>query len=328
MPRNIALVGCGAISQAFYLPALVKHRSEFDRLWLVDPSDHALSIAESIISGRRAHHLIDVADEIDWAIVATPNNSHCQLAGTAMSRGAHVLIEKPFVIFPEEGRRLIEVAASHKRVIAINQTRRFFHLCRALRHQLDEGDLGPLQSIVHREGTKLTWPFESGTGFARGAQRTGVVMDFGVHVIDFYHYLLRPQWVFISACHDGFQGPEGLAEIELQANGAPVSIRLSRYHQQANVAHLAFERATISFSVHDPEAYTIRWKSGKSKTFATRRAGPEQGTNAEQVLLNFLAASEKREAAVCDAASSLPVIELLDEIYRRAAKYPAALGSV
>ena len=191
-------------------------------------------------------------DEIHLVIVATPNQLHFPLAHEALSRGAHVLIEKPFVIWPEDGRKLVEAAAANNRVIAINQTRRFFPLAHELRRKINEGQFGSLKSIVHREGTKLTWPFESGAAFAQGAQRTGVIMDFGVHVIDFYHYLLQPRWTFISAVHDGFYGPEGLAEIELQANDAPVSIRLSRYHPQENVAHLVFERAEISFNVYDP----------------------------------------------------------------------------
>ena len=239
-----------------------------------------------------------------------------------------MLIEKPFVIWPEEGRRLVQAAAENDRVIAINQTRRFFPLTHTLRHQIGEGRFGPLKSIVHREGTKLDWPFESGAGFARGAQRTGVVMDFGVHVLDFYHYLLQPEWTLVSATHDGFCGPEGLAEIHLQADGAPVSIRLSRYHRQENVAHLGFERADVEFDVYDSGAYSVRWKSGQPASIAGNGKGAEYGSCAEHVLLNFLAASNKFEQALCDAASSMPVIELLDKVYRLAEQYPDNLGHV
>lgn len=325
--RNIALVGCGAIARAFYLQTLKKHRAKFGHVWLVDPSDQALSIAASILPGRRAHQLAEVDDEVQLVIVATPNQLHFPLAYAALLRGAHVLIEKPFVIRPEEGRRLLEAAAANNRVIAVNQTRRFFPLSRALRRRINEGEFGPLKSIVHREGTKLVWPFESGAAFAPCAQRTGVIMDLGAHVIDFYHYLLQPTWRLTSAIHDGFCGPEGLAEIELQANAAPVSIRLSRYHSQENVARLVFERADISFNVNDATTYSIR-SNGKTKLVATSHAGVGYASHAGPLVLNFLAASEMRESAVCDAASSLPVIEVLDEIYRLARQYPAELGSV
>ena len=153
-------------------------------------------------------------------------------------------------------------------------------------------------------------------------------MDFGVHVIDLYHYLLQPEWTLISAVHDGFCGPEGLAEIELQANGAPVSIRLSRYHDQENVAHLMFERAEVSFNVHDGTEYCKQSNAGTLTRVSIPSGGAQYGSHAESLLLNFLAASEKRELAVCDASSSMPVIEILDEIYCRAEQYPVNLGYV
>ncbi len=327
MAKNIALIGCGAIARAFYLPVLAKHRAEFDSIWLVDPGDHALSTAAAVVPAKTARKLADVHDDIHFVIVATPNHLHFPLALEAMSRGAHVLIEKPFVISPEEGKKLIAASTAGTRVVAINQTRRFYPLAQELRRRIKTGEFGSLKSIVHREGTKLTWPFESGAAFAPGAQRTGVIMDFGIHVIDFYHYLLEPKWTFLSAIHDGFYGPEGLAEINLQADDASLSIRLSRYHPQENLARLTFERAEITFDVYGSANYSIRSNSGNVIQLVVPSTSADYGSFAESLLLNFLAAGEKREPAICDAESSLPVIGLLDEIYRRAQRYPAKLGS-
>jgi predicted dehydrogenase len=326
--RNLALIGCGAIAQNFYLPAIAKHRALFGSVWFVDPADRTRSSAASIVPGNKAALLADVDDDIQLAIIATPNSLHFPIAYEALSRGADVLIEKPFVICPSEGRRLVEAAAGKSRVIAINQTRRLFPIARAIRQQIEAGDFGPLMSIVHREGTKLLWPFESGAGFARSAQRTGVIMDFGVHVIDFYHYVLEPKWKFVSAIHDGFDGPEGLAEVELEANGSPVSIRLSRYYKQDNIARMKFERVEVSFNVYDATTYLVNSASGRTEAVPIRPVNRNDQTTAERLLLNFLAASERREPPVCDPASSMPVIDILDEIYRSAGRYPATPGYV
>jgi predicted dehydrogenase len=322
------LIGCGAIAQAFYLPVIAKHRARFGNVWLVDVSSHALAGAAALVPARQVSRLADVTDEIQFTIVATPNHLHYPLALEALGRGAHVLIEKPFVIRPAEGCALLEAVAANDRVIAVNQTRRLYPLTRELRRRIREGDFGGLRAIIHREGTKLNWPFESGAGFAPGAERTGVIMDFGVHIVDFYHHLINPAWTFVSAIHDGFHGPEGLAEIALQADGAPVSIRLSRYYPQENVARLTFEHAEISFGVHDDRAYSVQWQSRKPLAPSTVRTDGEDRSAAELLLLNFLGAGAGREAATCDAASSLPVITLLDEVYCKAERYPATLGSV
>src|ERR1017187_4952693 len=118
MPPNVALIGCGAIAQTFYLPAMAKHRALFGDVWFVDPSDRARSTAASIVPGHTARQLTDIHDDIDLAIIATPNASHFSLAYEALSRGADVLVEKPFVICPIEGRELAKFALANKRVIA------------------------------------------------------------------------------------------------------------------------------------------------------------------------------------------------------------------
>jgi predicted dehydrogenase len=328
MCPSLALIGCGAIAQHFYLPSLARDRARFGSLWLADPCIRSLEAAGSMIASKQCSRISEIDEAIDLAIIATPNATHFALAAEALSRGAHVLVEKPFVLDPSEGSILIDLARRGNRVLAVNQTRRFFPFVAELRSRIRCGEFGLLQSIAHQEGVKLAWPFESGAAFAPSAQRTGSIMDFGVHVIDFYHFLLDPDWSLASAIHDGFDGPEGLAEINLLASGIPVSIRLSRYCQQENTAHMLFERAEVSFNIHGADGYTVRWREGPQEHCA-HEAPEQQGvTLADRVLLNFMAAAEGREIPVCSAESTLPVIEILDDIYREAETYEATPGYV
>jgi predicted dehydrogenase len=327
--NNIALVGCGAIAQSFYLPALANRRRNFGRVWVVDPIDKARQTACSFVEAEQSATLADIADDLQFIIVASPNMHHFSAAREALSRNAHVLIEKPFVIWPDEGRELIKLAKAHHRLIAVNQTRRLFPYSAELRRRIATGEFGMLKAIVHNEGSKLSWPFSSGAGFARDAQRTGVIMDIGVHVLDFYQYLLQTNWTYKSATHDGFKGPEGLVELRLKANGAPVSIRLSRYLKQENIAHLYFEKVDVHMNIFDNGEFFVKTHSGgRVQRIVVESATIDSAFLADRVLTNFLAASEGREDAICGAESSLPIIEILDEIYRLAKRYPETLGAV
>jgi predicted dehydrogenase len=327
MKPGIALIGCGAIAQFFYLPALAKKRAEFGEVWLVDPDERVLCAAASLIDGRPVRSLADLPGNIDLAIIAAPNSLHFRLAQEAISRGAHLLIEKPVVIWPEEAGKLVALAAAHQRTIAVNQTRRFFPCARELRREIQANAFGKLKGITHLEGHKRSWPFESGAAFHRSAQRTGVIMDLGVHVIDFYQFLFEPDWRFISASHDGFRGPEGLAEIDLEADGAPVSIRLSRYYKQTNVARLRFENADVTVDLDDLNTYTLRTFSGSARRVTANPAIDSYRTLAGDVLSDFLAAAGGHGAPACPVRSSLPVIAILDEIYRSAVPWPAEIGA-
>lgn len=329
MSRNIALVGCGAIAHQYHLTALANRRHDFDKVWVIDPSDMARQIACSIVAAEQSAALADVADDLQFVIVASPNKNHFTAAREALSRGAHVLIEKPFVIWPDEGRELVKLAAERHRIIAVNQTRRFFPRTQELRRHISASEFGALKRIVHNEGAKLNWPFLSGAAFAKGSQRTGVIMDMGIHILDFYQYLLDPTWVYGSAIHDGFKGPEGLAELRLEANDAPVSIRLSRYQKQENIAHLDFENARVHINIWEKNAYSVTSKSGGgNRRFVVQSPPVDNAFLSDRILSNFVAAATGQEKAICEATSSLPVINILDEIYRCAKHYPETPGKV
>jgi predicted dehydrogenase len=324
---QLALIGCGAIAQGFYLPALAKRRSDFGDIWLVDPGDKPLKVASSMIDAKAVQSLSQVSGDLTLAVIAAPNNFHCPLAQEALARGAHVLVEKPFAIWPEEGCSLIDVAARAGRVVAVNQTRRFMPYAKDLRRRIAAGEFGAFQSAAHYEGQKLSWPFESGSAFHRTAQRTGVIMDLGVHVIDFYQNLLSPEWKFISAIHDGVRGPEGLAEIKLEASGAPIAIRLSRYYKQQNTARLTFERAEIEINLEGLNSYKVRGKAGSLEFVMASPTVASYDLLADDVLANFWEAAKGQADPLCSASASIPVIRILDTIYRSAQLYPADIGA-
>jgi predicted dehydrogenase len=327
--RNIAVVGCGAIAQEYHLKAIANRRAEFDKVWVIDPNDGARQKACSIVHAEQSATLADVVDDLTFVIVASPNKNHFSIAREALNRDAHVLIEKPFVIWPDEGRELIDLASQRNRIIAVNQTRRFFPYAQELKRRISTGDFGALKGIVHREGGKLDWPFVSGAGFAQAAQRTGVIMDMGVHVLDFYQYLLDPVWSFVSTIHDGFNGPEGLAELRLKANDASVSIRLSRYQQQENIANLDFENARIQIGIFSLSAYAVNTQSrGRDRRAIVRLPRFDPASLSDRILGNFVAATAGEEKSMCEARSSLPVIQILDEIYTCAKHYPESPGKV
>lgn len=329
MSRNIAVVGCGAIAQEYHLKAIASQRNSFDKVWVVDPNAATRQKACSIVQAEQAATLSEIADDLQFVIVASPNKYHFSVAQEALRRDANVLLEKPFVLWPDEGRELLALAAERNRVIAVNQTRRFFPHTQELRKRISGGEFGALKSISHQEGMKMNWPFASGAGFARDAQRTGVIMDTGVHVLDFYQYVLNPKWTFVSAIHDGFNGPEGLTEIRLNANDAPVSIRLSRYQKQENVAYLDFEKARVKVGIFDSDAYSIASPSGgRWRRFVVQSPHLDSVFISDRILSNFVAAATDRESAMCEAASSFPVIEILDEIYRCAEHYSETPGKV
>src|SRR5580698_5683869 len=62
---------------------------------------------------------------IDLIVVATPNDSHFDLASRALESGKHVVVDKPFTPTFEHGRALVNLAKRHDRVLAPFHNRRY-----------------------------------------------------------------------------------------------------------------------------------------------------------------------------------------------------------
>src|SRR3982750_4337038 len=74
---TVAVIGCGAITEALHLPALARHPDVMSRAFCVDPNlDRAKAMATKFGAARAVERYEDVIEEIDGAIVAVPPSLH------------------------------------------------------------------------------------------------------------------------------------------------------------------------------------------------------------------------------------------------------------
>jgi scyllo-inositol 2-dehydrogenase (NADP+) len=137
--------------------------------------------------------LLGAAGEHDLVVVAAPNRHHASLGLAAIESGLHVVIDKPLAVTADEGRRLVEAAASRGVVASVFHNRRWDGDFLTLRRLLERGELGELLRLESRferwrpEVDAGKWR-EGGTPEDAG----GVLFDLGPHVIDQALVLLGP----------------------------------------------------------------------------------------------------------------------------------------
>src|SRR6266571_2547981 len=62
-------------------------------------------------------HVEDIfRSDVDGVVIATPVQTHYQLAKEALSHGKHVLVEKPLTASVAEAEELVALAEKHQRV--------------------------------------------------------------------------------------------------------------------------------------------------------------------------------------------------------------------
>jgi predicted dehydrogenase len=111
-PVRIGLIGCGNISAA-YLTNLTAS-PDVDVLACADAVPQRATARAAEFGVPRACSTVELlADpEIELVVNLTVPNAHSSIALAALEAGKHVYNEKPFATAREDGRRILEVAAS------------------------------------------------------------------------------------------------------------------------------------------------------------------------------------------------------------------------
>lgn len=124
--------------------------------------------------------------EIDLVLIAVPNHLHKDFAIEALRHGKNVLCEKPVTMTSAELEEVMAVAKETGKVFAIDQNRRVNKDFIAVKRAVESGKLGRVYVIESRvegsRGVPAGWRTDP-------AQGGGMMLDWGVHLIDQLMYM-------------------------------------------------------------------------------------------------------------------------------------------
>ncbi|MGC1128606.1 MAG: oxidoreductase [Candidatus Acidiferrales bacterium] len=180
-PLNVALIGFGMAGQVFHAPLIsnvkglrLSHVVSRDpaKVLKVWPSTTVIASPDEVFSNPA----------VDLIAIATPNNTHMDLASRALSAGKHVVVDKPFTNTVAEAVQLLNQAAAAKRVISVFQDRRWDGDFLTLRRLLQDGALGDVTHFEshydrYRPDVRQRWRETPGPG-------SGIWFDLGPHLVD------------------------------------------------------------------------------------------------------------------------------------------------
>jgi predicted dehydrogenase len=150
---------------------------------------HVASLSPGCLAGTDWRELLARTD-IDAVIVATPQDSHVEIARAAISAGIHVLVEKPAARHVDELLGLPQLAAEHDVRVRVGFNLRYHRAFQQARRLVDSGILGPLLFLRARygHGGRLGLAGE----WRAQPQRSGggELIDQGVHLIDLARWFL------------------------------------------------------------------------------------------------------------------------------------------
>ncbi len=155
----------------------------------------------------------------DLVAIATPTESHFDIASRVASKGIHVFCEKPFTSTVAEAQELLRIAQAHGASIVVNNEFRFMSCHQAAKALINSDKFGELTFISMQQTFRTSLETEAGW---RGTDPERTNKDFGTHVFDLCRYFFGEEPLRLRALMPKPGAPDGpdlLNLVDLEFSG-------------------------------------------------------------------------------------------------------------
>lgn len=253
-PLRAAAIGVGSLGR--HHARNYAELSREGRVEFAGVCDTNAETAKQVAAEHNSPYLSDwreLLGKVDLVSIATPTETHCEIACAFLEKGTHALIEKPMALAVDECDRMIAAAAKSGSKLMVGQLERFNPAMVALRPHVTN----PLYFEIHRVSP-----------FPNRSLDVDVVLDVMIHDLDAVQWLVGND-VEVSAIHAvgipviSDKVDAANARIEF-ANGAVANItssrigtekiRKTRFYQTNSYVVLDYATKFASLTSLNPEA--------------------------------------------------------------------------
>jgi len=322
---RLGLVGVGAAAQISHIPALKKTEG-LELLALCDRDPEKAARVAAKFQIPKVHPRIDdllADDELDAIDICTPNYLHAPMATAALEAGKHVLCERPLARSAEEAAAMQRAAKKADRVLMCAVQHRFRPDAQLLRKFVEKGDLG---DIYFAKAGWLRQRTEWDSDEWRRQKREsggGVVLDLGFQMLDLSLWTLgSPKVASVTASlHRSRKGEvedSATAFFRLES-GATLTLELTwgllmeKDFAYLNLFGSGGAALLNPFRVHKGMHGTL---VNVTPTLETSRNQYKHSIEAQ--ITHFADVLRKAAKPMGHADEILPVMELMDAVYRSA----------
>ncbi len=211
---EVGLIGPGKFAGSSLLPWIKKNRGLNLRGLVGRSTESTRQTADRFGAAYASTDPAELLEDkiVDAIWIATPHNSHAELAIAALRAGKHVFVEKPLALTAEDAARVRGAVESSDRVLMVGFNRRFANASQVVSSKLQDSP-GPKQVIYRVRGDRFEddhWLDDQEVGGGR-------LVGEGVHFFDWMAWLLgeEPTNVYAS----GSETPPGAAEVLVDFSG-------------------------------------------------------------------------------------------------------------
>ncbi len=185
---GVGMIGAGFISE-YHLAGLAAAGGASVRVLMGRSPAQVEALARRFAIPAVAFDYRAVLDrrDVQAVIIATPADTHEEIAVAAAQAGKAILLQKPMARTAGECRRIIAAARAAGIDLQVSYMHRYFEEVLRVREILADGRLGPVYALRMRNATP--GPDWQAWFFSRERVGGGAVLQLGVHGIDLCRHL-------------------------------------------------------------------------------------------------------------------------------------------
>lgn len=318
------MIKLGIIGYGYWGPNLLRNFSSANDVqvtWLSDSRKERLALATklypSLNTTTNPEELI--ASNVDAVVIATPVYTHFKFAKEALSRGKHVLLEKPMVSSTAEANELIEIALKRKLVLMVDHTFLYTGAVQKIKSIIDTDDIG---KIKYFDSTRIN--------LGLFQPDVNVLWDLAPHDISILNYIVTEQPSSVQAVgvsHTN-NGLESIAYLTVNYKSdiiahfncswvSPVKIRSILIGGDKKMILFNDMEPTEKIKIYET-SYTVRNDEDKQRLLIDYRTGdifvPKLSTKEAlaEMAADFAGAIIQARTPISSALTGLNVVRILE----------------
>ena len=310
---SIAVIGCG-----YWGRNLVRNFSKLKALALccdATPAGRATA-AELAPETPVVSEVGEVFEsEVDGVVIATPAETHYQLARAALEAGKDVFVEKPLALTYENGATLVRLAEETKRMLMVGHVLEYHPAIIKLHQLIHVGELGKVRYISSNR-----------LNLGKVRREENILWSFAPHDIAVILRLMHGMPFQVSA-HGGNYVQPNIADVTITHmlfdNGVRAHIYVSWLHpfkEQRLVVIGSNKMASYNDVTKELVLYDQRVEVHEGEPVPIKGAGELVEFEKEEPLRlechAFLQSIQSRQPALTDGKSGLRVLQVLQTAQR------------
>ncbi len=312
-PPGVAVVGCG-----YWGKNLVRNFNQLNALAMVceaTPEGRALAaaVAPGVEIVSRLDQVLDA--EVAGVVVATPAETHWEVAQAALKAGKDVFVEKPLAVTFEQGAQLVQLAEAYRQILMVGHVLEYHPAILRLEELVWSGVLG-----------KVLYIYSNRLSLGKVRREENILWSFAPHDVAVILRLMGDTPFQVTA-HGGSYVQPNVADVTvtnlLFDNGVRAHIHVSWLHpfkEQRLVVIGSRKMASFDDVAKRLVLYDQRVEVREGEPVPVRGEGEEIAFPDDEPLrlecAAFLDAIGTRRPPIADGYSGLRVLKVLQAAQR------------